>query len=255
MYQKKKGGFTLIELLVVIAIIAILAAILFPVFAKARERARATACVNNMKQIGTALLTYANDWDEMYPTYSDKSLWIGPLASIIKSARSARDTTTNVFMCPSANSNETGGFGTDANMAYQWGGGGQTDLNSTQAAYTHNGWMYDCAVADVQSPAQTMFDSDGIWIDAWPTHKQPIPKNRKTNLSANPGYAGIERIAIERHNDGINVGFADSHTKFYKATRLNSPDIYYIPNDPINEKYVQLPGACAGTQPGDFRPG
>jgi prepilin-type N-terminal cleavage/methylation domain-containing protein/prepilin-type processing-associated H-X9-DG protein len=62
-----KIGFTLIELLVVIAIIAILAAILFPVFAQARERARAAACLSNVKQIGTGLMMYVQDHDEMYP--------------------------------------------------------------------------------------------------------------------------------------------------------------------------------------------
>jgi len=63
----RKRGFTLIELLVVIAIIAVLAAILFPVFAKAREKARQTSCLNNQRQIGTAVLMYAQDHDEMYP--------------------------------------------------------------------------------------------------------------------------------------------------------------------------------------------
>ena len=63
----KRNAFTLIELLVVIAIIAILAAILFPVFAKARESARKTSCLSNMKQIGTASLMYAQDFDESYP--------------------------------------------------------------------------------------------------------------------------------------------------------------------------------------------
>src|SRR4051812_40905338 len=60
----RKRAFTLIELLVVIAIIAILAAILFPVFARAREAARKTACLSNLKQIGTAVLMYAQDYDE-----------------------------------------------------------------------------------------------------------------------------------------------------------------------------------------------
>ena len=62
--KNHRSGFTLIELLVVIAIIAILAAILFPVFAQAREKARQTTCLSNMKQLGTALLMYSQDYDE-----------------------------------------------------------------------------------------------------------------------------------------------------------------------------------------------
>src|SRR5260370_33159582 len=67
MKRTRKPAFTLIELLVVIAIIAILAAILFPVFAQARERARMTTCVSNMRQIGTSLMMYVQDYDETYP--------------------------------------------------------------------------------------------------------------------------------------------------------------------------------------------
>ncbi len=64
-----RRGFTLIELLVVIAIIAILAAILFPVFAKAREKARQSSCLSNLKQIGLATLQYVQDYDETLPFY------------------------------------------------------------------------------------------------------------------------------------------------------------------------------------------
>ncbi|MBC7328607.1 prepilin-type N-terminal cleavage/methylation domain-containing protein [bacterium] len=65
--MKRRKGFTLIELLVVIAIIAILAAILFPVFSRAREQARKTACLSNTKQLGQALMMYIQDWDERFP--------------------------------------------------------------------------------------------------------------------------------------------------------------------------------------------
>ncbi|HEX2952235.1 MAG TPA: DUF1559 domain-containing protein, partial [Armatimonadota bacterium] len=68
-----KEGFTLIELLVVIAIIAIIAAILFPVFAKAREKARQTQCMNNQKQIVTAIMMYAQEHDEKVP--AEQTFW------------------------------------------------------------------------------------------------------------------------------------------------------------------------------------
>jgi len=67
--QHERKGFTLIELLVVIAIIAILAAILFPVFARARENARKTNCQSNLKQLGVACLAYAQDYDECFPQH------------------------------------------------------------------------------------------------------------------------------------------------------------------------------------------
>jgi len=80
MKRRREQGFTLIELLVVIAIIAILAAILFPVFARARESARRATCLNNLKQLGIGFQMYAQDWDETYP--SGLTLPVpGPLAN------------------------------------------------------------------------------------------------------------------------------------------------------------------------------
>src|SRR5436305_7895257 len=73
--RMKQRAFTLIELLVVIAIIAILAPILFPVFAQAREKARQSACLSNLNQIGTALMMYTQDYDEAFPCNWYGSLW------------------------------------------------------------------------------------------------------------------------------------------------------------------------------------
>ncbi|MEN6303655.1 MAG: DUF1559 domain-containing protein, partial [Armatimonadia bacterium] len=104
-----KRGFTLIELLVVIAIIAILAAILFPVFAKAREKARQTSCLNNEKQLGTAILQYCQDYDEHFPKcytgengggsavrwYYYSPAYQGSIMPYVKNKQ--------VFVCPSGN--------------------------------------------------------------------------------------------------------------------------------------------------------
>jgi prepilin-type N-terminal cleavage/methylation domain-containing protein len=108
--KSRREGFTLIELLVVIAIIAILAAILFPVFAQAREKARQTSCMNNEKQIGTGLYTYLNDWDDTYPmnrfptTVALKSNASGDLQPTWynwKRALYSYVKGVNVYLCPS----------------------------------------------------------------------------------------------------------------------------------------------------------
>ena len=97
-------GFTLIELLVVIAIIAILAAILFPVFAQAREKARGAACLSNVKQLGLALQMYAQDYDETLPNHAqdtDKFLAPNAPANWAKGLQ-AYAKNTQIFSCPSA---------------------------------------------------------------------------------------------------------------------------------------------------------
>lgn len=106
-HKTSQFAFTLIELLVVIAIIAILAAILFPVFATAREKGRETACLNNEKQIGLALLQYVQDNDEMFPIASyvnNNALaphWQDLIYPWVKAA--------NVYVCPDYALNQTGG--------------------------------------------------------------------------------------------------------------------------------------------------
>src|SRR5476649_549867 len=100
-----KRGFTLIELLVVIAIIAILAAILFPVFARARENARRASCQSNLKQLGLAMIQYAQDYDETMPVSTVASYagfgWTGQLYPYVKSKQ--------LFVCPSDTTRPSGG--------------------------------------------------------------------------------------------------------------------------------------------------
>jgi len=119
----KRHGFTLIELLVVIAIIAILAAILFPVFAQAREKARQISCVSNMKQVGLAVLQYVQDNDERYPMGIDQNwdwqtTWPFLTQPYIKS--------TDVYRCPDDSAKTVGDW---------WGGGQHLGLSYAGNAY------------------------------------------------------------------------------------------------------------------------
>lgn len=111
----KRKGFTLIELLVVIAIIAILAAILFPVFAKARAQAQKATCLNNLKQIGTAISLYAQDNEHRYPLGVDSSgnYWYTSLQSYIRNKE--------VLTCPSDSTNPGGSNGKH-NTLFIWFG-------------------------------------------------------------------------------------------------------------------------------------
>jgi len=112
--MKAQKGFTLIELLVVIAIIAILAAILFPVFAKVREKARQTSCLSNEKQIGLGLIQYVQDNDETYPCAVDiwGEGWAGKVYPYVKS--------TGVFGCPDDSTQPVNG--NRARLSYAFNG-------------------------------------------------------------------------------------------------------------------------------------
>jgi prepilin-type N-terminal cleavage/methylation domain-containing protein len=103
MREERTGtGFTLIELLVVIAIIAILAAILFPVFARAKEEARMSGCMSNMRQLTTAMLMYANDYDGTLPGWDGLySVGDGPTGQVATGTLQPYIRDTGIFWCPS----------------------------------------------------------------------------------------------------------------------------------------------------------
>src|SRR5713226_4903050 len=104
--MRRRNGFTLIELLVVIAVIAILAAILFPVFAQARQKARITSCLSNLKQLGTAVMMYVQDYDERLPPHYDrydpKQVTKGSsvIANKLKAAWGPYIKNDGIFKCP-----------------------------------------------------------------------------------------------------------------------------------------------------------
>src|SRR5690348_141788 len=129
----RRSGFTLIELLVVIAIIAILAAILFPVFAQAREKARATSCLSNTKQLGLAIEMYAQDYDEAGPTGMDDWAhgdgWAGQVYPYVKN--------TAIFRCPDDSANAIVSYALNEDLLSPEGGiwdGAHAPVSLTLAA-------------------------------------------------------------------------------------------------------------------------
>ncbi len=174
----KRHGFTLIELLVVIAIIAILAAILFPVFAKAREKARQSSCASNLKQLSVALAQYTQDYDEkVHPHRNTASTygWMDSVSPYVKSAQ--------VFVCPSQ-------------------GRAPTRVGAAPNIATHYGWnwrqlgsdTFTRSLAEITMPAETIAygDSNSYVISWYEVFYRPLPS----------------------HNEGTNLAFVDGHVKW-----------------------------------------
>ncbi len=222
----RKRAFTLIELLVVIAIIAILAAILFPVFAKARERAMLTNCINNNKQLGTAFMMYTQDTGDVLPRWQDFNQHVGKAApydyptwdvyimSFVKA--------NNVFTCPS---NRT-------TQARQYAA---TDRPVRSYSFPRN--VSGMPISRMPSPSKTVLlfekgrerlgagsDSTGEWFGQ--TSDGADDMRFKTTDQSKWGMF---------HNVGKVFLFADGHAKWYKAIVNQSHD------NPFGYSYTPSP--------------
>jgi len=215
-----RKGFTLIELLVVIAIIAILAAILFPVFARAREKARQSSCLSNVKQIVTGALMYVQDYDEILfghvqgtrssfypPTYPDGSPalnWAQLIYPYVKNEQ--------LFVCPSY---QSGGWSYDTNPATAWP---EPDNYFGYGLNYWSNWYYYYAyktdMAGFPKPAQTIWMTDCNYYIVYPSYYLHTYPTNSTY-----GQNGTARLQ-NRHNQGANVGFLDGHAKWLSDSVL-----------------------------------
>ena len=232
----KKSAFTLIELLVVIAIIAILAAILFPVFARARENARRSSCTSNLKQIGLGVLQYVQDYDESMPGHNmavQHQLWMDIIQPYIKSEQ--------VFTCPSDSRPQAkyrytaGDYATEtcrlnsagvlANFKdVSYGSYGASILSfDTGDQSTPPFSVFDrhglTNIARMQAPSTTFMIADSATPGngGWEIASQFGPGN--INTTASP--RDMNNIS-ERHLDTTNVLYADGHVKSSKLDALRA---------------------------------
>jgi prepilin-type N-terminal cleavage/methylation domain-containing protein/prepilin-type processing-associated H-X9-DG protein len=223
--RKLRSGFTLIELLVVIAIIAILAAILFPVFAQARNAARKTACLNNLKQIATSAAMYSQDYDEKLVQYIQfDGSWDGTTHQRCDWQTQLQPYTKNrkIFVCPNREQ-EDGNW--DPATDSIWGGIGINYLASGQP------------LAQIARPATTAFfmDSGRLVNGSYPTKYLPDPdKYENYRPSFQDGFSGWTRypldsdlvaqndiaVPLARHSGTCNVAYLDGHVKSVKLSSV-----------------------------------
>jgi prepilin-type N-terminal cleavage/methylation domain-containing protein/prepilin-type processing-associated H-X9-DG protein len=216
MGRTHRYGFTLIELLVVIAIIAILAAILFPVFAQAREKARQASCVSNVKQLGTAFMMYAQDYDETFPRYqvvtTPVSYWANQIEPYVKLRKLwFCPSFPNASPNPSANSSTYG-----VNLRHVITG------ITTQASSTLAMFSRPADIMLLADSADAATNSCGFQAGFLAIY---CPNEGFPNATAGQlQCAGVNRGIGARHSEGANVLFVDSHAKWVRYSTLINPE-------------------------------
>lgn len=197
--QRKQNGFTLIELLVVIAIIAILAAILFPVFARARENARKSTCLSNIKQLSLGVQQYTQDYDEMMPlTWNDQNVyWSYAIKPYLKN--------TDVFRCPSC-----------SNHRY-------AETFSEDRCYMSIGYNTYFAQGRNYSLTTMNYPSEDVILGDTCTGPSASGYRGFIFTMWDPNFGCNQPLAIStRHMDGAVLGFADGHAKWMPLGAINA---------------------------------
>ncbi len=221
-----KKGFTLIELLVVIAIIAILAAILFPVFAQAREKARQSACLSNLKQIGTAIMLYVDDNHETYPLTYTGNPWV--TTSHFPCLLNPYIKNYAMWYCPSHwNTFDRTQDEEQQRLAALNGGYG---ANGRLMGYMDATNFPACAkavkAARVKSPSNVVAINDysTYWyqpdlITGWRGFAGQYLPGSGTVIAGDGSLAGEQLSDYNngRHNEGVNICYADGHAGYEKS--------------------------------------